>query len=73
MLVRLAKAHRVDSPLSVLTAVNHDDYGESDTPLELKWDQLGSIETWAPRSLRVQNPFVPLALVAPEWRLSGIR
>lgn len=76
MLVRFAKAHRVDSPLSVLTAVNHDDYGESDTPLELKWDRLGSIETWANTPEKVlaswRNKFV-FAVEDLDAALPGLR
>jgi superfamily II DNA or RNA helicase len=58
MLVRFPKVHRVDSPLPVLTALDHDEYGEASSPLELKWDRLGSIESW------VDTPEAVLA----SWR-----
>lgn len=47
LLIRFPKVHRVDSPLPVLTCVNPDDYKESTSPLELAWDRLGGLETWA--------------------------
>jgi hypothetical protein len=62
MLIRFPKAHRVESPLPVLTAVRPDDYGQSSAPLELKWDRLGSVETWADTPEKVlaswRNKFV---------------
>jgi hypothetical protein len=47
MLIRLPKAHRVDSPLPVLTAVDSKQYGNSTEPLELRWDSLAALENWA--------------------------
>ncbi|GLR85286.1 hypothetical protein GCM10007857_19960 [Bradyrhizobium iriomotense] len=47
MLIRLPKAHRVDDPLPVLTALDPSQYCDAATPLELKWDRLGVLEKWA--------------------------
>ncbi|KRR29121.1 DEAD/DEAH box helicase [Bradyrhizobium retamae] len=47
MLVRFPKVHRVTTPLPVLTAVDPEDYKQSSSPLELTWDRLGALETWA--------------------------
>jgi hypothetical protein len=47
ILIRFPKAHRVESPLPVVTAVNQDDYRESSAPLGFKWDRLGLVEAWA--------------------------
>jgi superfamily II DNA or RNA helicase len=47
MLIRLPRAHRVDSPLPVLTALDPDQYTNATTPVELKWDRLGALENWA--------------------------
>lgn len=48
MLVRFPKAHRITTPLPVLTAVAPEDYKQSSSPLELTWDRLGAhLETWA--------------------------
>ncbi|WP_346659691.1 DEAD/DEAH box helicase family protein, partial [Bradyrhizobium sp. 142] len=46
-LIRFPKVHRVESPLPVLTCVDPDDYKESTSPLEMAWDRLGALETWA--------------------------
>jgi superfamily II DNA or RNA helicase len=76
MLIRFPKAHRVESPLPVLTAVNQDDYGESSAPLELKWDRLGSIETWADTPEKVlaswRNKFV-FAIEDLDAGIPGLR
>lgn len=45
MLIRLPRAHRVDSPLPVLTALDPDQYKNATTPLERKWDRLGALTT----------------------------
>jgi superfamily II DNA or RNA helicase len=62
MLIRFPKARRVESPLPVLTAVRPEDYGQSSAPLELKWERLGSVETWADTPEKVlaswRNKFV---------------
>jgi superfamily II DNA or RNA helicase len=47
MLIRFPKAHRINSPLPVLTCVDAEDYKESPSPLELNWDRLGDLEAWA--------------------------
>ncbi|NPU11372.1 DEAD/DEAH box helicase family protein [Bradyrhizobium sp. 83002] len=47
MLIRAPKVHRIDSPLPVLTAVDPAQYGNGLSPLELKWDRLGELATWA--------------------------
>ena len=76
MLIRFPKAHRVESPWPVLTAVKHDDYAESPSPLELKWDRLGSIETWADTPEKVlaswRNKFV-FAVEDLDGALPGLR
>jgi hypothetical protein len=62
MLVRFPKAHRVNSPLPVLTCVDPEDYKVSPSPLELDWDRLGDLETWADSPEKVlaswRNQFV---------------
>jgi hypothetical protein len=47
MLVRFPKAHRVTTPLPVLTCADPEDYKQSSSPLELTWDRLGDLESWA--------------------------
>jgi superfamily II DNA or RNA helicase len=47
MLVRFPKARRVITPLPVLTCVDPEDYKQSSSPLELTWDRLGDLESWA--------------------------
>ena len=53
MLIRLPKAHRVDSPLPILTAIDPTEYGQSAAPLELKWDRLAILENWADSPAKV--------------------
>nr|WP_276556134.1 DEAD/DEAH box helicase family protein [Bradyrhizobium elkanii] len=80
MLIRLPKAHRVDSPLPVLTALDPGQYGDATTPLELKWDRLGALENWAdtPEKVRAswRNKFTfaveDLETDAPGLRLPQI-
>lgn len=53
MVIRLPKAHRVDSPLPVLTAIDPAEYGQSTAPLGLKWDRLAILEDWADSPAKV--------------------
>ncbi|MET3242705.1 DEAD/DEAH box helicase family protein [Bradyrhizobium diazoefficiens] len=55
MLVRFPKVHRVTTPLPVLTAVDPEDYKQSSSPLELTWDRLGALETWADSPEKVRD------------------
>lgn len=80
LLIRLPKAHRVDTPLPVLTAVDPTQYGDSREPLELKWDRLAVLENWANSPDKVlaswRNKFTfaveDLAADAPGLRMPQI-
>lgn len=75
-LIRFPKVHRVDSPLPVLTCVDPDDYKESTSPLELTWDRLGVLESWADSPEKVlvswRNRFV-FAVEDLDTGLPGLR
>lgn len=75
-LIRFPKVHRIDSPLPVLTCVDPDDYKESTSPLELTWDRLGALESWADSPEKVleswRNRFV-FAVEDLDTGLPGLR
>ena len=47
MLIRLPKAHRISSPLPVLSCIDPNDYKAGENPLQLRWDGLNGLQAWA--------------------------